>query len=541
MGGGFVCNNYLEKCCQNQPETKKISLEGGENRIPENTSKNNQNYKKFNKRFSDYHSNNLRYSYFRRNKMKNTNEEAPPDASFTGASYINNPNNNNNEKINANNKHSLSHFNTSNLNESTFPSNTNNNTNIIHDTNKHSNLKKKILKDKNKDYSKKRSETLINYNMGENNFIFINISRGNTFINNNDLEKIESVTPKLMMGKENLENINNGNKQLFSHFMTKERDDCNYSNQKYNCDMASSFAPFLNMERYNEEMLNIINSIRTNPESFIKDIDYIINNNIKQTEEGIFLISHEVDEKIKLMENYMEIFTKTKIYLKNMANSQEKKSKLKNIIYNDNLEIILDESESLEADESKIEDIEEEDDIKNIPKKLNCIYDDDIIDYGIEEEEVKSGNNLKIIDFETEDEKEESPNNKKKTKENKKIMNIKDNNISNRHLTYKKKKSSKKKKRNINTYLNLEDDQIANLILKKRKEVLFAFPQNIFKLNVIKDIKISILIELSMEELFRGPSKTSLKEIIFNPLYKYFALSWTNEINRNFIAISCFA
>ena len=44
-----------------------------------------------------------------------------------------------------------------------------------------------------------------------------------------------------------------------------------------------------------------------------------------------------------------------------------------------------------------------------------------------------------------------------------------------------------------------------------------------------------------MEELFRGPSKTSLKEIIFNPVYKYFALSWTNEINRNFIAISCFA
>jgi hypothetical protein len=388
--------------------------------------------------------------------------------------------------------------------------------------------------------SKKRSETLINYNMGENNFIFINISRGSTFINNNDLEKIESVTPKLMMGKENLENINNGNKQLFSHFLNKRRDNCNYSNQKCNCDIASSFAPFLDMEKYNEEMLNIINSIRTNPESFIKDIDYIINNNIKQTEEGIFLISHEVDEKIKLMENYMEIFNKTKIYLKNMANSQEKKSKLKNIIYNDNLELILDESSILEVDESEIEVTEEEDDIKNIPKKLNSIYDDDIIDYGIEEEEIKSGNNLNVIDFESDDVKEESPNNKKKIKENKKIKNIKNNNISNRHVNFKKKKSGKKK-RNINTYLNLEDDQIANLILKKRKEVLFAFPQNIFKLSVIKDIKISILIELSMEELFRGPSKTSLKEIIFNPVYKYFALSWTNEINRNFIAISCFA
>jgi hypothetical protein len=539
MGGGFACNNYLEKCCQNQPETKKISLEYGENRIPKNTLKNNLNYKIYNKRFSDYHSNNLRYSNFIRNKMKNTNEAAPPDASFTGTSYINNPNNNNNENINANNKLILSQLNSSNLNESTFPSNINNNPNAIHDSNKYNN-RKKILKDKNKDMSKKRSETLINYNMGENNFIFINISRGSTFINNNDLEKIESVTPKLMMGKENLENINNGNKQLFSHFLNKRRENCNYSNQKCNCDIASSFAPFLDMEKYNEEMLNIINSIRTNPESFIKDIDYIINNNIKQTEEGIFLISHEVDEKIKLMENYMEIFNKTKIYLKNMANSQEKKSKLKNIIYNDNLELILDESSILEADESEIEVTEEEDDIKNIPKKLNSIYDDDIIDYGIEEEEIKSGNNLDVIDFESDDEKEESPNNKKKIKENKKIKNIKNNNISNRHVNFKKKKSGKKK-RNINTYLNLEDDQIANLILKKRKEVLFAFPQNIFKLSVIKDIKISILIELSMEELFRGPSKTSLKEIIFNPVYKYFALSWTNEINRNFISISCFA
>ena len=47
-----------------------------------------------------------------------------------------------------------------------------------------------------------------------------------------------------------------------------------------------------------------------------------------------------------------------------------------------------------------------------------------------------------------------------------------------------------------------------------------------------------------MEEMFKDKDKgktTTLKEIIFNPLYKHFAVSWANEINRNFIAISCFA
>ncbi len=564
MGGGCVCDNYLQKCCQNpnqnhNPLESKISLEEYQDEVPQNNCnynqitkkttnilynilENNQVNKKISKRYSDYNSNNLRYSNFKQKKMKN-DIKGVPNTTLEEASYLNNPNNNNNEDTNINKKLITSNPNSSNLNESTlFPSN-NNNTNINHDKRNRYNNVTKIINDKNRIIAKQSSETLINYNMGENNFIFINIHRGKQFMNTNKMEKIESVTPKMIMEKDNLENITNGPKNLFSHIVnTRMNNYNNNNNSNQQLDFNTNRLSFLDMNRYSEEMLNIINSIRTNPESFIKEINYIINNNIKKTEEGIFLISHEVDEKIKLMDNYIEIFTKTKKELINIANSKEKRLNLQNIIYNDNLEIILDESclvdENNDLDESSCTD-----DIQNIPAKLNLIYDDDddAIDYGIEEEEIKS-DNLHIVDFDSDNEKEESPNNKKNNRENKKIMDIKNNNIKNRHISYKSKKT--KKKRNINNYLDLEDDQIANLILQKRKEILCEYPHNVFKLSVIKDIKISILIELAMEEMFKDKDKgktTTLKEIIFNPLYKHFAVSWANEINRNFIAISCFA
>ena len=44
-----------------------------------------------------------------------------------------------------------------------------------------------------------------------------------------------------------------------------------------------------------------------------------------------------------------------------------------------------------------------------------------------------------------------------------------------------------------------------------------------------------------MEEFHKESIGKTLKDIIFDPNYKYFAVSWTNEINRNFISISCFA
>ena len=44
-----------------------------------------------------------------------------------------------------------------------------------------------------------------------------------------------------------------------------------------------------------------------------------------------------------------------------------------------------------------------------------------------------------------------------------------------------------------------------------------------------------------MEEYYKVAHRKTLKDILFDSNYKYFGLSWTNEINRNFISISCFA
>ena len=102
----------------------------------------------------------------------------------------------------------------------------------------------------------------------------------------------------------------------------------------------------------------------------------------------------------------------------------------------------------------------------------------------------------------------------------------------------------KRKKRNINNILDLNHDRIANLILQKRKEIKNDYPHNIFKLSVIKDIKINILVQIGLEEFLKNENsdnKNTLKEIIFNPEYKNFGVSWTNELNRNFVSIACFA
>lgn len=50
--------------------------------------------------------------------------------------------------------------------------------------------------------------------------------------------------------------------------------------------------------------------------------------------------------------------------------------------------------------------------------------------------------------------------------------------------------------------MDLSDDKIANLILQKRKEIKNKYPDHIFKMNIIKDIKINILMQISMEEYY---------------------------------------
>ena len=401
----------------------------------------------------------------------------------------------------------------------------------------------------------RKSHTNINCNLGENNFIFININkgRGSAIMNKKDLDKIES-TPKIMIEKEHIEEITKGKKNIFSHYCQNRMDEktqiiCN------NQIITSEFKlkPAFDMNKYSEETLNIINTIRKNPEYLIKHIDYLIDNNIQKTEEGIFLINQEIDEKIKLMDNSLEMFNKTKDIFKEIINSNKNISKLKEFIYKDDLEIILDKSNNNDNDnnndyndinESENEEEETENDIKNIPSKLNLIYDEDTINIDDDDETDINQNthedNSNIIDLDFEDNKKEE-NKKKGIQINKlsinKIMK------NNKKVSFKsiEKKRAKKKPKNINNYLDLNDDKIGNLILEKRKKIKGKYPLNIFKISVIKDIKISILIQIIMEEFLKQNKKNSLKEILFSPNYKYYAISWTNEINRNFISISCFA
>ena len=391
------------------------------------------------------------------------------------------------------------------------------NVNSVNENNKHNSIKNKIKK---KEDRLKKAETNFNCNLGENNYIFINITKGSSLINSNEFEKIESTTPKMMLEKENLEDIFKGKKKLFSHLCKN-----NLNDKAKKVTNKNVFIHTFDMNKYNEEMLYIINKIRTEPESFIKDIDYLINNNIKKTEEGIFIVSFDVDEKIKLMDNYMAIFENVKKILKELADSQNKISNLEKIKYNDELEIIFDETPYEE--DVKNEDENSENDIKNIPFKLKDLCEDNGIDMGEDEEknQIKYNDNIKIIDYNDNDDQKEN-----KILENLKIKKI--------------KKNKKNKKRNINSILDLNDDKIANLILQKRKEIKNDYPHNIFKLSVIKDIKINILVQIGLEEFYKSESndkKNNLKEIIFNPEYKNFGVSWTNEINRNFVSIACFA
>ena len=381
------------------------------------------------------------------------------------------------------------------------------------------------------EHNKKRG-TNFNCNMGENNIFLINISRGSSFLLNHNInEQYESTTPKMMSEKNNIEDFERGRKSAFSHYCKRSNENnnqCIINNQL----IVNALKHSLDMNKYSEEMLKTINSLRKNPAGFIKQIDYLLNNNIRHTEEGIFLISGEVDEKIKLLDNYKEMFDKTKNILSKMSNSPKTLSRLEDLIYKDELEIFLDESNYEDVIKENEDDIyseleSEENDLRNLPSKLNNIYDDiKIIDDGYEENDIdliKYSEIIKLIDFD--DSLAEDKNNEQTTN----IIKLKPTN-------------RKHKKHNINANLDLSDDKIANLILQKRKEIKSEYPKNIFKISVIKDIKLSILIQITMEEFFKeNNNKKTIKDIIFDSNYKFFGLSWSNEVNRNFISISCFA
>ena len=429
MGGGCVCHNYIRNFFLNSNENI-VSLENGQNIIQNKAYKKISNKtsqilfniletkketKEFNKRYSDFH-NIYRKKYGNNSNTKNIknkiNNNEEPSTSLNDTSFMNIKYNNNeetNQKIYSNNNSKF--FNGSNI----FPaiSNQKKNETIEEENNivnkksnfdlnnkKNKNVMKKIKI--NQEGNIRKSESNINYNLNEHNFIFINICRKKSFMTHKEPDKFEATTPKLALKKDNIEEVANGKGNLFSHFCQKRMGDKTLVNQKdfNNQILTSLFIPVYDMNKYSEEMLNIINSIRINPEFFIKHIDEIINNNIFKTEEGIYLISQEVDEKIKLMDNYMEMFDKAKSMLKEKVNSQKEVSKLTKIIYNEDLEIFLDDTNFLDYYNGKEyeEDIDEneEDNIKNIPYKLNLIYDYEdicILDEDSEENENKSGQN----------------------------------------------------------------------------------------------------------------------------------------------------
>ena len=240
----------------------------------------------------------------------------------------------------------------------------------------------------------------------------------------------------------------------------------------------------------------------------------------------------------------MEMIELSKKMLEQMGDSPEILSKLEKLEYNNDLEIIF--------DESNYEEIYPEVDIKDLPSKLNLIYEENGIDENVDIDDDSEQNlfqyneNINVIDFDEEDEKEQLKNkdkDKDKDIENTKKKNndIINNKINNGKEVVLKKKFGIKRKKNINNTIDLNDDKIANLILQKRKEIKKRYPNIIFKLSVIKDIRTSILVQIIMEEFFKEENRKSIKDIIFDPQYKYFSVSWTNEINRNFLSISCFA
>ena len=336
--------------------------------------------------------------------------------------------------------------------------------------------KEKVKKEKEKENLKK-AETNYNYNLGEHNIIFINISRDSSMMKN-ESEKIEPTTPKITMYRNNIDDMAKGNKKIFSHFCIDKsnekpiKNQSNLNNLRIKPDLHHN-----NMNNYSEEMLKAINSLRKNPESFIKYIDSMINNNIQKKDDDIFLVSQNAEEKIKLMENYQLIFEQIKTFLKDIINSKIFID-LEELTYNEELEI----------------DIESARFINSSNVQNTCIERSSISN----EKYLSHTNQCSLI--------------------------------------------KKKKKIDPNSTLNLSDDIIANLILEKRREIKNKYPYSIFKMNIIKDININILIQISMELIYNQYNDgRMLNEIIFNPKYKNFAVSWANEMTRKFISISCFA
>ena len=485
MGGGCTCNSTIKKyfygsadCELNPGNNSNDNSQNNKNKIPEknikiipkeddidNIKSNNMQDSDKTKKQNDKNNNkiiNNSPSINNENKKKISNNNLNNNSSLYLCSNHNSNKNISNNNVN-HNHHVVSNTVIVNGNH-----NYNNSSNINYQNQTQNNSKHKAIQKKVEDEKVKKAETNYNYNLGEHNFIFINISQGSSAIKN-DSEKYESTTPK--MGMENFEDMGKANKRKFSHFYINKinqkpcKKTSNNNNKLVRADHSLCY-----MLNYSEEMLKAINSLRKNPESFIQYIDSMVNNNIQIKNDEIYIVSQNVDEKIKLMEDYLLIFEQIKRSLQDIINSNIVED-LEELKYNEELEIDIDYAKNLmNNNQSHVERSE----ISNSKYLSNT-------------------NNVK-----------------------------------------------RKKKIDFNSTLDLSDDIIATLILHKRKELKKKYPENIFKMNIIKDVNINILIQMSMEIMYDNNNKM-LNEIIFNPKYKNFAVSWANELNRNFISISCFA
>ena len=492
MGGGCTCNSTIKKYFYssadyelNPGNNSNDNSQNNKNKIPE------KNIKIIPKEddIDNIKSNNIQDSDKTKKQNDKNHTSNISNKIINNSPSINNGNKNNISNNNLNNNSSLYLCSNHNSNKNISNNNVNHNRHVVSNTvivngnnnnnNNSSNInyqnqtqnnlgsKHKAVQKKIEDEKVKKAETNYNYNLGEHNFIFINISQGSSVIKN-ESEKYESTTPKMGMEKDNFEDMGKANKRKFSHFYINQKPIKKISNNNNKLPRADHSLCY--MLNYSEEMLKAINSLRKNPESFIQYIDSMVNNNIQINNDEIFLVSENVDEKIKLMDDYLLIFEQIKRSLQDIINSKIVED-LEELKYNEELEIDIEYAKNLMVNnQSHVE----------MSSISNSKY-------------LSNTNNVK-----------------------------------------------KKKKNNFNSTLDLSDDIIATLILNKRKELKQKYPENIFKMNIIKDININILIQISMEIMYDNNNKM-LNEIIFNPKYKNFAVSWANELNRNFISISCFA
>ena len=103
--------------------------------------------------------------------------------------------------------------------------------------------------------------------------------------------------------------------------------------------------------------------------------------------------------------------------------------------------------------------------------------------------------------------------------------------------------TNNKKKTDNNVIIDLEDKDIGDIILKKRLDIKDKYPNCYFNINIIQDIKLSLLFMLisKNESDFKGDILKSFRDVILDPDLKDYAISFAKDKKRNFIAILSFA